>query len=341
VGDSSQSTQVDGFVLRETDSIEWAYAVETFEGATIFHETEWLTEFVARRGAMMRWFAVDDAAGLVGVFPLAVRRTPFGNTVNVLPFPYVGPLHRDGHAATMAHLTPRVLSSIRSIKSRMTFGAGLRRTELDADLAAVPQVTPDVTYVVDIGDRTSEDIRKGLNSSARKSLNFALREGLEVRDVSVGTAASVIAALHAQVYTRQGLAPEYSLDDMLALCAAAQDHAIVRASAAFMGDDARAAQIAFFYRGNVYNWVGAAHRDRGVMNVIELETMMWAKSQGAGVVDLVGAPTEGVARFKQAMGAERRTFAVFDSETARYRLGVALRRRLARSGKDAEDSSPE
>jgi hypothetical protein len=335
-----QLTAADGrsLTLRETDDREWSTALATFDGATFFHETGWLTRAIAERGGNMRWFAVDDADGLVGVIPCAMRRTPLGTTVNVLPFPYVGPLHRTGHVDDLVRATQRVFSQLRPIKARMTFEAGLRREVPNDSLLTVPGMQPDITYVFTGLDRSEDELRKLMSSSARKAMNFALREGVDVREVDIAVVADAIASFHEAVYARQGLAPEYSRDHMIELATAATEWSQPRASAAYRGDDLLAAQLAFLYRGNVYNWVGAATRDRGVMNAVEWQTLMWARSHGASVVDLVGAPTPGVAKYKMGIGATERHFAVLDAESWRYRTGVALQRRLARTGKPAEPS---
>jgi hypothetical protein len=327
------------FTIRETDEREWSTALSTFDGATFFHETGWLTRAIAERGGNMRWFAVDDATGLVGAIPCAMRRTPLGTTINVLPFPYVGPLCRSGHVGDAVLATQQVFAQLRPIKARMTFEAGLRLAAPNDVLNAVPGFEPDVTYVFADLARSEDELLKTMSSSARKSLNFAKREGVEVREVDIVVVADAIASLHETVYARQELAPEYSRDHMIELATAATSWSQVRASAAYRGSDVLAAQLAFLYRGNVYNWVGAATRDRGVMNLVEWETLMWAKSHGAGVVDLVGAPTPGVAKYKMGIGATARHFSVLDAESWRYRVGVAVQRRLARTGKSA--SPPE
>jgi hypothetical protein len=268
-----------------------------------------------------------------------MRRTPLGQTVNVLPFPYVGPLHRTGQVDDVVRATQHVFGKLRPIKARMTFDAGLRHVEADESLRHAPGMQSDVTYVFSGLDRSEEELRKMMSSSARKAMNFAMREGLDVRDVEVGAVADAIASFHEAVYARQGLAPEYTREHMIDLATAAQDWSQVRASAAYRGETLLAAQMAFLYRGNVYNWVGAATRDRGVMNVVEWQTLMWAKSQGADVVDLVGAPTPGVAKYKMGLGATARHFSVLDAESWRYRAGVALQRRLAGAGKAAGASA--
>jgi hypothetical protein len=335
-----QLTAADGrpLTVRETDELEWSTALRVFDGATFFHETGWLTRAIVERGGNMRWFAVDDADGLVGVIPCAMRRTPLGATVNVLPFPYVGPLHRDGHIDDVVRATQHVFGQLRPIKARMTFDAGLRLETPDESLIAMPGMQPDVTYLFDGLDRSEDELLKTMSSSARKALNFAKREGTEVREVAIAVVADAIASFHEAVYARQGLAPEYSREHMIELATAASQWSEVRASAAYRSEELLAAQLAFLYRGNVYNWVGAATRDRGVMNLVEWQTLMWAKSHGAGVVDLVGAPTPGVAKYKMGLGATARHFFVLDAESWRYRAGVAVQRRLARTGKSASTS---
>lgn len=333
-----QLVAADGRALsvRETDEHEWSTALTTFDGPTFFHETGWLTRAIAERGGHMRWFAVDDADGLVGVIPCATRRTPLGTTVNVLPFPYVGPLHRAGRVGDLVLATQHVFGQLRPIKARMTFDAGLRRETPDETLVAVPGMQPDITYVFAGLNRGEDELLKTMSSSARKALNFAKREGVEVREVDIKVVADAIASLHAAVYARQGLTPEYSRDHMIELATAATQWSEVRPSAAYRGAELLAAQLAFLYRGNVYNWVGAATRDRGVMNLVEWQTLLWAKSHGAGVVDLVGAPTPGVAKYKMGLGATARHFSVLDAESWRYRAGVAVQRRLARTGTSPE-----
>jgi hypothetical protein len=333
-----QLTAADGrpLTVRETDEREWSTALQTFAGATFFHETGWLTRAIAERGGNMRWFAVDDADGLAGVIPCAMRRTPLGATVNVLPFPYVGPLHRTGHIDDVVRATQHVFGQLRPIKARMTFDAGLRLEAPNESVLAVAGMQPDVTYVFDGLDRSEDELLKTMSSSARKAMNFAKREGAEVREVDIDVVADAIASFHETVYARQGLAPEYSRAHMVELATAATQWSEVRASAAYRGEELLAAQLAFLYRGSVYNWVGAATRDRGVMNLVEWLTLMWARSQGAAVVDLVGAPTPGVARYKMGLGATARHFSVLDAESWRYRAGVALQRRLARTGKPRE-----
>ena len=332
-----QLTAADGRTLtvRETDELEWSTAVQTFDGATFFHETGWLTRAIAERGGNMRWFAVDDADGLVGVIPCAMRRTPLGATVNVLPFPYVGPLHRRGHVDDLVRATQHVIAQLRPIKARMTFDAGLRLEAPDETVLAVPGIESDVTYIFDGLDRPEDELLKTMSSSSRKAMNFAKREGAQVREVSIDVVADGIASFHETVYARQGLTPEYSRNHMIALATAAREWSEVRSSAAYRGSELLAAQLAFLYRGNVYNWVGAATRDRGVMNMVEWQTLMWAKSHEAAVVDLVGAPTPGVAKYKMGLGATTRHFSVLDAESWRYRAGVAVQRRLARTGKSA------
>jgi hypothetical protein len=337
---TSQLIAADGRALtvRETDEREWSAALQTFPGATFFHETGWLTRAIAERGGAMRWFAIDDATGLVGVIPCAIRRTPLGNTVNVLPFPYVGPLYRAGHFDDVVRGTQDVFGKLRPIKARMTFDAGLRHVAPDESAMNVNGMQADVTYVFEGLDRSEDELLKTMSSSARKAMNFAKREGAEVREVEIVVVAEAVAAFHQEVYARQGLVPEYSRNHLVDLATAATQWSEVRASAAYRGEQLLAAQLAFLYQGNVYNWVGGATRDRGVMNLVEWQTLMWARSQGAKVVDLVGAPTEGVARYKMGLGATARHFSVLETETWRYRAGVAVQRRLARTGKSAETS---
>lgn len=326
-------------LIRESDAAEWTKAVAEFPGATLFHEPAWLAKFAELRGSRLRWFALENSTGVLAVVPLVLRRTPLGNTVNVLPFPYLGPLYRPGSSHTVLESLPGVLAQVRPIKARMTIGAGNTAEPTDLDLAAHEGFTTDFTYVVNLVDRNEDDFRAAMSSSWRKALNFAVREGVEVRQLPIDVVAETVARLHADVYGRQGLSAEYSEGELVALATDAAQWAAVRASIAYVNGQPRAAQIALLRGDVVYNWVGAAHRDRGVMNLVEWETLRWAQAQGARLIDLVGAPTPGVAAFKTGFGATPRAFCVYDSESRRYRFGVTATRRLASLRTRSDDAA--
>lgn len=308
-----------------TSVAQWNGLVAEYDG-TFFHRHEWLDATAHGLGMEFKPRIVLADGRPVGVAPLLVRRLGPFSTVNVLPFPYVGPL-------VPTSLLPPVLSMLaakerrlRSVCAQQTVmseaAPGLGKSGGYREIA-------ERTLVVDLRGQTEESLLSRMRAQQRSAIRRAQRAGITLRKATELDVCHVLPAFTARTFAAQGLRmpnppalyrtlwTRFGHEDDAHFTTAVVDGRPVCVAAAFA------------HRRYAVGWALARDiaDERSSLGAASLywDMIRWALHHGCTELDLVGAPTEGIAHYKRGLGAQERTYLVLRRDTKAYRAGIGMR----------------
>jgi hypothetical protein len=318
---------------------EQAYEAELSQcvGVTGYHHWFFLSALANALNCDFQAFAVDSGAERRGVIPLFFQRRGPVSTANYIPFGYIGPvIHgealRAGRMGELLRGIRPVLRRHRTFAARWAFAPGLK---LDpAALAAQGfSVATWKNYVIP-GTKSVDDFLKSLPPARRRAFSQALRraqdQGTAVHQASLDEIVQWLPGQVDAISERQGIAPVYpsglvrSMAERLAshprlLWRAVKnaDGAVLGIVASVIGDD------------RLWGWLLAGPPVEGisVQTLCYWDSITWSLSRGLAV-DLGGARTEGIEKFKVSLRPETETMVLASQyqPQAAYNLAAALRR---------------
>jgi CelD/BcsL family acetyltransferase involved in cellulose biosynthesis len=288
-----------------TDDREWDELVARHPNATAFH----LSRFLRTAGpslGLRTWLAVAEVDGeTVGVVPMLVRPVgPFVLVNHGLPFPNLGPL-----------LSPEVpldtvLAALRRrVRPRSVLHAGFE--------SIAPFPVPETPgwlchssrrrAVVTLADEDEEGVLRRLAPQQRSRARRAVKQGLVSGPATRAEIADHMVGWANQTLARQGLRPLWPGDALVRIFDALAPAGVAEATAVRRDGEVLAASISLFSARRLIAWeigVGEEGRTTNATLVLYAAMLCRARELGAVEVDLLGAPTEGIARFKQSLGAD-------------------------------------
>ena len=296
-------------VLHATDERSWDAVVTAHPDATPFHLAGFLTTAGRLLDLDVHLTVAERDGVVVGAVPLLVRtRGPVAQVNHGLPFPYLGPLLDELTgvdqvlAAVRRHLPPRRLLRMTLELPRPTPGA----------LPGGRGWAPDTSYTsafVPVAGLDDDALVARLSVSPRKryrrSLEAGLTAGPATRDEIVGN----LSRWSAEVFARQGLPPRWPAEAQLAIYDRLVASGVSHATAVRRDGELLAVDVSLLLHGRLIGWemgTAAAGREAGAAPVLHVAVMSLARDLGAAELDMLGAPTEGIAHYKRSLGAEFR-----------------------------------
>lgn len=249
----------------------------------------------------------------VGVAPMLVKRVGPFRTVNWLPFPYVGPL-------VPRALLPGVLPLLntwerrnRSVRSQHVFMSTVDQTGTHQDR----------TYVVDLRGQTEESLLRHVEPKRRAKVRRAMAKGVVVRPSNRDEIRDLLPAWSRATFAAQGLPAPYPAAGYDTVWARFGDSPDARFSTALLEGEPVCAQVSFAGAPRAVAWVMAnagTPMASLAQPLLYWDTIIWALDQGCAEFDLVGAPTDGVARYKRDWGAREVRYSVLRRRSPIHRL---------------------
>lgn len=273
---------------------EWP-CLNAFAGATPHHTWAFLSWIAPLAGYRFVPLLVTQGDDVVGVAPLLVQQHVVYGSANFVPFQYLGPL-----------VPPDLLLETAALLRRWAPRHGIANLKLSFHpLAAVPadgasgarmEELADLTYLLDLQHPSTDCLFERLGQDARGAVRRSARNGVSVREARPEELVEVLPALDAESY---GVARPFvrRLGEALAdrpgpvpmRCATAVVEGEVVGMSITLGG-----RIAIGWLGAVFR----RHQRTAATNALYWDAMVWAHGQGAHWLDMLGAPSPGIAAFK-------------------------------------------
>jgi CelD/BcsL family acetyltransferase involved in cellulose biosynthesis len=304
-----------------TSAQEWD-ALVADNGGCFFQRYRWLTTMADVLGLDFHGLTVSVADRPVGVAPMLVKRLGPARTMNWLPFPYVGPL-------VPADVLPELLPRLRAWERR---NRGVRSqhvlmSTVDQVLCYTPQ--RDRTFVVDLRDQDEDSLLRRVEPKRRAKIRRAMTHGVVVRPATEDEIQDLLPAWSRHTFAGQGLPAPYPAAGYAAVWQGFRTSPDARFSTASVDNEPVCAQISFAGAPRAVAWVMANAGTAAAslaQPLLYWDTITWALHQGCAEFDLVGAPTDGVARYKRDWGAREEHYSVLRRQSRIHRLLSAAAR---------------
>lgn len=298
-----------------TSAEEWDSLVAGNDGC-FFQRHGWLRTMADVLGLDFHGLTVRSGGRAVGVAPMLARRLGPARTVNWLPFPYVGPLVP---AAVLTDLLPllrawerrnRAVRSQHVLLSTVDQAPGYTRHQ-------------ERTFVVDLRGRDEQSLLCGVEPKRRAKIRRAMTRGVVVRAATEDDIRRLLPAWSAATFAAQGLPAPYPAAGYAAVWRRFRNSPDARFSTALVDGEPVCAQASFAGAPRAVAWVMANAGTAAAslaQPLLYWDTIVWALNQGCAEFDLVGAPTEGVARYKRDWGAREERYSVLRRQSLIHRL---------------------
>ena len=295
------------------DPAAWDALVDDSDAATVFHTSAWARLWIAEwPGA--RWEAVvlPDEHGYAGALGLITHDGPLGRRVLAMPYgTYSGPIVRRGHpdpGSVRRLLLEGYAQLVRHawvMLSELTWYEG-RRDEVPADLIA----TEGFTHVRHLA-RDAEALIAALPLSVRSRIKQAEEHDLTVRPVTDARDVRHYHALAVRAVRRRGGLPK-PLSLYQRIFRNLSPLGLARYDLVEQRGQPIGGSLHFTYRGTAINWLTVSDErkwDLRPNHLIIARVMRDLCEAGCHEYNLGGSPpdAEGLIKFKEAWGAERRT----------------------------------
>jgi hypothetical protein len=307
--DSSEAT------LGPVTEGEWDRWIGGCPDALLFHTSDWLRMLAGLYGMTWRPLGVWHGGELVGLFPLLLRRLgPFrlaGSPLMqaIASTPFMGPVVPPSHGlAALAALDP-VLHDWKVDHIEIALPSMIEDACAAMHLGYTVETCQ--TVVLDLAERTPEQLWGGLSSACRRAVRKA-----EANDVQVATAQDPSFLYEywdmcQEVYRGSGRPPHLGRAFYESAWQALAAKGLLRVLLAARRGEVLAGAIFLLYRERAYYLSGASHA-AGLAwrpnNLIQWRFIQWAATNGYQFYDLGGATVPSITRFKQSLGAQLQPF---------------------------------
>lgn len=286
-------------------------------GGSFFHRYRWLSIMASSFGATFGPLSLVEDDRVVALLPELVKARGPLHTVNYLPLPYIGPLAPDEMLGEALAVVGERHSSSRTLRVLQE----LPRTAPDSvDLPGFER-REERTVVVPLAG-TDDELQARMEKRGRRAVAAAHRRGIEVGTATEQDVCELLPVWCAEAMARQGHGPSYPFSTYAEIWAAYRDDDDVRFSAARLGGRTVAVQVNCAGGRRALVWEGAASeegRRLGATPALDWDALRWASARGADELDLVGAPTPGLTKYKVQFGGAVETFTVFERQSPLYR----------------------
>jgi CelD/BcsL family acetyltransferase involved in cellulose biosynthesis len=288
-------------------------------GGCFFHRHDWLTTMADVLGLDFHPLTVVADGEPVGVAPMLLKRVGPVRTVNWLPFPYVGPL-------VPAAVLPDTLGLLAAWerRRRVVRSQHVLLSTVEDNGGYAPH--DDRTFVVPLRDE--ESLLHGVEAKRRAKIRRARTNGVVVRSATEHEVCHLLPAWSAATFAAQGLPAPYPVAGYRAVWSAFHDSADARFSTAVLAGEPVGVQVSFAGAPRAVAWAMAGAGTRAAsfaQPLLYWDTMCWALGRGCAEFDLVGAPTEGIARYKRDWGAREVRYSVLRRQAPAHRVAMRLR----------------
>lgn len=294
---------------RAADGDEWDRLVTAQPGGTAFHRWRWLHAVSRASGWHLIPLIVLEGREAVGVFPVVIRSRLL-RISPVLPFPYVGPVVPDllmpevlaaFRREQWRRVLPRVLVSFPPRSSAVAREAMIRNRYL---------WRADLTYVVDLRERSADAIEARLRADRRRALRKARHNEVVVRPAERDELAELIPLLLTEAFGRRGLPSPYPAV-IGTVVQELVDSGDAIAETALVGEEVAGGMVTLIDAASILNWTAGclhAYQDSNANTLLHVHMIEKAATAGYEEFDMVGHVDAGVASFKTSLGAESREF---------------------------------
>lgn len=287
-----------------TDEESYETEISTCPGVTGFHRWFFLTALAEATGLRFRAFAITSGGTKIGVLPLLFRRRGPVSTVNYLPVPHIGPLLCSGQALeVLLHAADAHLFRQRAVVTKWNFAPTVHVEEGLLERRGF-KVSRDRNYVVS-SDKTLEEHLATLSPRQRRYLKQSEAKGMHARS---STPEEVRAWFPQRVdtpYQRQGISPDYSVNEARQLAACLADHPSMLWRTV-CGEAGPLTVSAWIIDSNrLWGWLMVNDRGPGpTSNVLAYQdAVAWSLPRKLSC-DFGGAPTNAIGEFKERMGGQ-------------------------------------
>jgi CelD/BcsL family acetyltransferase involved in cellulose biosynthesis len=311
---------------------DWEASCAAFAEATAFHRYDFLAAVAPAVGCRFVPLQVWHQGCAVGAAPLLVK--PLGPfcTINWVPFPYLGPLVPPG-------LLPATLSALLA-EARRRRAVGHQQSF--SCLAPGPPArgfasAADRSFVISLRGRSDEDLLTAMHKKRRQTIRSAQRAGFEVGPAHAPDFRHVDAWI-GEVYAAQGLRDGYRAGTCARVFAALGERPGAAFHAARLGGQTVGVAATLASARRAFYWqvaVDPRHRSRHAADLLAWQALRWARDAGLTEFDLVGAPTEGIATYKQRFGAAERRYTVLSTQAPARRAALTVLARLRAGSRPA------
>jgi CelD/BcsL family acetyltransferase involved in cellulose biosynthesis len=299
---------------------DWEDACACFPEATAFHRYDFLSAVAPGLHCTFEPLVIYAGNQRVGIAPLLVREYGPFCVLNQVPFPYVGPLVP----------APLVAGTLAALSAEARRRRALDHYQFFPPAAAPPEVDGfrlklGRTFVIPLRDRSDADLMKGMDSTRRKEIRRAERLGLRIHEASLEDF-RLMDVWNQQLYAAQGLPPGYPPGCYERIFRALGGAPGATFYSARVEGRTVGVQINVASSCRVYAWqagIDGSFRSPSPQTTLMWHTAVQARDSGAIELDLVGAPSDGIATYKLRLGAEERHYAAMRRTSQAYRLSRA------------------
>ncbi|HEX4700677.1 MAG TPA: GNAT family N-acetyltransferase [Pseudonocardiaceae bacterium] len=304
-----------------SSALAWNELVAANAGC-FFHTHEWLATMADVLGMDFHPNTVLLDGRPVGVAPALVKRIGPFRTVNWLPFPYVGPL-------VPAALLPDVLALLAAWERRSLRSQHVLMSTLPDAFGY--QEHRDRTFVVDLAGQTEDSLLRQVEPKRRAKIRRAATSGAVVRPATADEVRDLLPAWSSATFAAQALPAPYPTDGYATVWSRFGDSPDARFSTAVVDGEPVCVQASFAGAPRAVAWMMAGAGTRASSLALPLlywDTIIWALGRGCAEFDLVGAPTDGVARYKRDWGAREEHYSVLRRQAVAHKAALRLRHAL-------------
>jgi CelD/BcsL family acetyltransferase involved in cellulose biosynthesis len=269
-------------------------------GGCFFQRYDWLTTMADVLGLDFHGLTVHADGRPVGVAPMLVKRVGPFRTVNWVPFPYVGPL-------VPRAVLPELLPLLRAWERRSLRSQHVLMSTVDQEDHR------DRTFVVNLKGQDEDSLLRGVEPKRRAKIRRAATHGVVVRPATADDVHRLLPAWSQATFAAQGLPAPYPAAGYATVWTRFRDSPDARFSTAVLDGEPVCVQVSFTGAPRAVAWVMAnagTPQASLAQPLLYWDTIIWALHQGCAEFDLVGAPTDGVARYKRDWGAYEEHYSV-------------------------------
>jgi len=302
---------------------DWRKLCDRHPDSTVFHSHDFLEAVSGSLRCELHSLGVVWRDDIVGVAPVLLKRLGPFSTINWIPFPYLGPLvPRPLVGATLDALVG-FAKTRRCLNHQQSFA--VEHCPYDGRF----EHRSDRTFVIDVR-RTDEELRRAMHRKVRLQVRRAEDFGFEVA-ASTPEDLQLMEEWASGLFSARGMTWPYGLGVCGAVSSALGKSRYSLFESARYEGRLVAASIFLATRTTAFGWqiaVDPAFKARYPQALLIWRAAQWARGLELAQLDLVGAPTNGIAEYKSRWGAEERRFSVMRMQARTYRLAAASFRRV-------------
>jgi Acetyltransferase (GNAT) domain len=284
----------------------WDELVAGHPAGTAFHLSRFLRTVAPLLGQRAVLALAEADGEVVGVVPMLIRALgPFLLVNHWVPVPYLGPLLPPDFSPETVLVAVR-----RHLRAWPVLHFGLQST--------IPFPVPEcrgwvrddcVSAIVQTKGKDDEGLLGLLSANQRNKVRRAGRHGLTAGPATRQEVADHLGPLVKASLARQDMTCRWPAGAHLRIFDALAPSGMCTATAVRRDGELLACSMDLLFKGRMVGWqmgISDEGRASGAAAVLATAVMRHARDLGADELDMLGAPTPGIAHFKRSLGAELR-----------------------------------